>query len=121
MIRRKEEISATINENLLGGTGKVSFLDFLSREESNGAGRLFSILTLGKNASVGWHRHSGDMEVYYIMEGTAKVQDNDNEPCLLHAGDVMICNDGEGHAIECHGDEDLKFLAIVLYTKQQQL
>jgi quercetin dioxygenase-like cupin family protein len=36
---------------------------------------------------------------------------------ILAPGDVTVCYDGESHAIRCLGDEPLKFLAFIPYTK----
>ncbi len=85
------------------------------KNELNGKGRMFAKITLPPGSSVGWHEHVGDSEAYYILRGQALVNDNGTE-VELAAGDVVLTSDGESHSIANNGDQDLVFIALVLFA-----
>lgn len=115
MIRRFSERPADEVEARLGGKGHLTIRHALtSPEEFYGKGRLFAQNTLEPGASIGWHTHTGEMEVYYILSGTAKVNDNGKEE-ILQPGDLSWTGDGESHSIENVGDGPLHFMALILY------
>jgi len=62
------------------------------------------------------HVHTGDSEIYYILSGKAAYEGAEGKS-VLEAGDVTCCYDGESHAIKCLGDEPLRFLAFIPFTK----
>lgn len=116
MIKREDELKVKIHEDFMGGKGTLKNIHFLDEENSSGKGRLFvkSILTPG--SSIGNHRHSGDFETYYILNGEALVTEDDGSEHILEAGDVMHTPDGSSHSIENYGDENLEYIAIILYN-----
>jgi mannose-6-phosphate isomerase-like protein (cupin superfamily) len=93
---------------------------FMDQAMARGAGRLFAKCTLPPGASVGLHKHEGDSEIYYILEGKALVNDN-GEEVLLGPGDCNFCPDGSSHAIENIGDSDISYIAVILFAKQKTL
>jgi quercetin dioxygenase-like cupin family protein len=92
----------------------------MTEEEANGMGRLFVKTVIPPGHSIGEHTHEGDMEAYYILKGKALISDN-KEEVILEAGDCNICPDGESHGIKNVGDDDLEYIAIILYSKQKEL
>lgn len=117
MIKRKEEVRKEQHENFLGGKGLMELNHFLEKEDSSGTGRLFSKSVLKPGASIGFHTHQGDFETYYILSGRAMVTEDDGSQHYLGAGDVMFTGNGFGHAIENAGEEDLEYLALILFDK----
>ncbi|MFA9422219.1 MAG: cupin domain-containing protein [Sedimentibacter sp.] len=115
MIRRKEDL-VTVSKNIQGGNGEVQVTELLEREEFCGKGRLFSKMVLKPGNSVGNHVHAGDFEAFYIIKGEGKLIDN-GEETRLYPGDVALTNDGEGHEFINDTDEDLEFIALILYSK----
>ena len=59
------------------------------------------------------HVHEGESETYYILTGTGIYNDNGTK-YPVKAGDVVFCDDGEGHGLLNNGKEDLKFIALIL-------
>jgi mannose-6-phosphate isomerase-like protein (cupin superfamily) len=100
---------------LRGGEGTVIFQHFLEEENACGAGRMFAQLTLPKGASIGYHKHEGEAETFYVLEGKAKLNDNGKE-VFLEAGDASVCFDGDSHSVANVGEEDLKMIAIILFS-----
>ena len=120
MITHKEDVPVRVIEGLHGGKGRMIARDFLDLEKSNGAGRLFSVSTLEEGSNIPWHVHDGDSEMFYILEGLAKVTDGDGTDHVLEPGEVAFCRDGEGHAIEAF-EGPVTYIAVILFTKQQEV
>ncbi len=115
MIKRKEEMNVRNAAGLQGGKGDLFFTDIMTKEEADGTGRLFSKLVVPSGSSVGYHQHSGDFELYYVLSGEATVVDNGKE-VTLYPGDMNLCKDGDGHSLENRGEEDLVVMAVILFT-----
>ena len=117
MIRTEKEMGINHYEHMRGGILSVSAVKFLEAADSYGAGSFFGKAAIPPGGSIGYHEHKGEFEIYYILEGTAKVND-DGKEAVLHPGDMMQCRDGSSHSIENIGDKDLVFLAMVLYNHE---
>lgn len=117
MIKKAKDVRVTADSNLRGGKGTVTMEHFVEKDESFGSGRLFAKATLPPGSSIGTHKHEGEYEIYYILQGTAHVMDND-EPKTLEPGSMMICKDGDSHMIENKGTEDVVAIFLVLYSNE---
>ena len=60
---------------------------------------------------VGYHQHDGNLEILYILSGTAEHFQN-GERCLLGPGHAVLVKSGQAHAIRNPGDEDLRYLVV---------
>ena len=109
----KDEQLVEVRNHMAGGAGSVTLNHFLSKEEAYTAGRLFAVNTLLPGCSIGYHKHTGEFEIYYILEGTAEITE-DGEIYELHEGDMMQCKDGSSHGIANKSHEPLRFLALIL-------
>lgn len=105
-----------VRERMREGTGQVEIIHVFKKEEMKGKVRLFARLVLEKESSIGFHRHEGEEEIFYIISGAGIVDDNGTETPVT-AGDAVITGSGEGHSIINKKDEPLHILAvIVLYA-----
>lgn len=111
MITRKEQQSTDIREAMRGGKKHVQ-LTALSAELPEKM-RLFSVITLIPGASIGYHVHENETELFYFMEGCGRVQD-DEEFINVCAGDSMATFSGHGHSVENTGDTDLVIVAAIV-------
>lgn len=118
MIRKKHAQRHSSEPELKGGKNTTRLVHFLEEEESHGTGRFFGVSIIPPGGSIGYHTHTGDFEIYYILKGTATVNDNGTQDILI-PGDSMICMEGESHSIENNGDSDLEYIAIILYSRQE--
>ncbi len=109
----RDEQKHDIKENLKGGVGPLDFRNIVPAEMLYGAGTVFSLVTFKPGESIGLHGHTENFEIYFIVEGKAKVTDNGEER-ILTAGDSEICANGDTHSIENIGDTDLKIVALIL-------
>ncbi|MDO4960843.1 MAG: cupin domain-containing protein [Eubacteriales bacterium] len=115
MIRTKEDVKSTRKPAPFNGIGEITVRDLLEGPaEMYEKGRVFGHTTVYPGSKIGYHVHKGDSETYYILSGTAKLSDNGKET-ILHAGDVAFTGDGEGHSLECVGDEPVEMIALILY------
>ena len=114
MLKSAGQQTVRVAEQLRGGEGVVTFHEFLAKEESYGAGRLFSRSVLPAGASIGTHTHEGEYEVYYVLSGTAEIDDN-GTIMNLKAGDTHLCPSGQSHSLKNPGTEDLEMIMLILY------
>ena len=67
---------------------------------------------LPSGSSIGYHKHEGNCEMIFILEGTGKVLYDDGEE-EVKAGSVHYCPEGHSHSLINNGSEDLVFAAVV--------
>ena len=103
-------------KNKAGGKGEIFITHLLTPAEMLGRCEMFARVKIPAGASLGVHRHVGNNETYYILQGSAAYTDN-NEVYAVHAGDTTFCADGSSHGIENTGDDDLIFMALIISTK----
>ena len=111
MITRREQQAHSIREAMRGGNKYVQFTDLSARVPERM--RVYSILRLIPGASIGYHVHEGETELFYFMEGFGRVQDDD-QFFDVSAGDSMATFSGHGHGVENTGDTDLVLLACIV-------
>jgi len=111
MITRKENQAKSIREYMRGGKEHVELTALFS--ELPGNARLFSVLKLIPGASIGYHVHENETELFYFVEGCARVQDDENFYDVT-AGDSMATFSGHGHSVENTGDHDLVMVAVII-------
>lgn len=101
-------------ENMAGGKGHVLIKDILGEKELNGKCGLYSEVTIEPGCSLGYHEHHGESETYYILSGKGDYNDNGTvHP--VKAGDITYTPNGCGHGLENTGDENLVFMALIIY------
>lgn len=113
MFRKKDDMVKEIRERMRDGAGNVEILHILKKEDTQGKMRLFARILLKQGCSIGFHSHEGEDEVFYILAGTASVNDAGKEYRAL-PGDVIVTGNGAGHSIANAGDEPLEVLAVIL-------
>ena len=111
MITRKEQQNHSVREFMRGGKKHVQLTE-LSQVLPEKM-RMFNVLTLIPGASIGYHVHEGETEMFYFMEGNGRVQDDD-QFLDVSAGDSMATLSGHGHSVENTGDTNLVILAAIV-------
>ena len=100
-------------ERAFGGTGYIAKEPLVGPEILGEHCGLFASVSLKPNCELGHHEHHEEAEIYYIISGTGKYDDNGVHH-EANAGDVFYCPDGTGHGIKNTGTEDLVFVALIL-------
>jgi mannose-6-phosphate isomerase-like protein (cupin superfamily) len=113
MIRKNLEMEKEVREKMRGGTGAVEILHIFRSAELKGRTRLFARLRLPVGSSIGFHRHEGEEEIFYILNGTGEVGEGE-QSSRVEPGDAVHTGDGAGHSIRNTGPGPLEFLAVIL-------
>ena len=101
-------------ENMHGGEGHVIIKRLLDEKQLNGKCGLYAEVTIEPGCSLGFNEHHGESETYYILSGKGIYSDN-GDLRMVEAGDVTFTPDGKGHALTNSGDEDLVFMALIIF------
>ncbi len=115
MIKEAATLKEAVFEKRFGGKGTIKVKSLLDAEEFIGKGRLFAHNIIPPGSSLGYHKHEGDFETYYILRGEATVNDN-GVMKTVKAGDVVYTPPGESHSIENTGSQDLEIMALILFA-----
>jgi|SRR5512139_1940587 uncharacterized cupin superfamily protein len=95
-----------------GGKGTVACAEYLGDYAKSAPGVKFvhdDILPPG--VSIGEHRHSGDEEVYVILEGRGTMT-VDGIAMDVSGGDVCLTRSGHSHSLHNSGTEPLRLLVV---------
>lgn len=115
MIRRSEEKETVRKPAPFDGVGEITVRNLLNGDaEMSHKGRVFGHTTVYPGSAIGYHIHKGDSETYYILSGTGRYSDN-GRIVTVGPGDVTYCAPGEGHSLECVGEEPVEMIALILY------
>lgn len=113
MKRAAAEMETERKENLLNGKGTVSITHVFRANELKANTDVFARLHIPAGASIGFHRHVDDEEVFYVLSGRGIFADNGTKR-EIGPGDALLTGDGAGHAIENTGEEPLELIAVVV-------
>lgn len=111
MITRADQQSHSVREFMRGGKKQVEMTQLSAKLPDSM--RLFNVMTLIPGASIGYHVHENETELFYFLEGNGRVRDDD-EYHDVSAGDSLATFSGHGHAVENTGDTDLIILAVIV-------
>lgn len=114
MIKRADEMETLTEIGAENGVGVLELIKPSEYFDKPEALSFFALATLKPGASVGYHVHTGETEMYYVLSGEGEYNDN-GVIVPIKAGDVTYCKNGEGHGIENTGSEDLVFNAMIIY------
>ena len=119
MIRLKSDINGIRKPAPFSGTGEITVRSLLEgEEEMYGKGRVFAHTTVYPGSAIGFHRHAGESETYYILSGYGSYHDN-GTVVDVHPGDVCFCGDGQGHSIEA-AEGPIEMIALILYHHEKK-
>lgn len=99
-------------ENKFGGKGSIFSKSYIKKEDFQGIDKVLEIV-LEPHASIGYHLHKEDSEIYHIISGYGQFQDADGEMKDVGPGDCCIITKGQSHGLVNLQEEPLKMLAIV--------
>lgn len=113
MINYNKQMTYETRENMRGGDGTVTLTPIFKAGDYESMTRLFSRITLPPEASIGYHKHEGEEEFFYILSGNGEFNDN-GEIRTVKAGDGTVTVSGQGHAIRNTGDTPLEMVAVIV-------
>ena len=112
MYKGFEKLESTPMEGVRGGQGSMVFQHIFHDNDFLSSISHLILVTIPPGSSVGFHEHSVDEEVYFVLEGQGKVRYDDLE-YIVGPFDTVLTTSGHRHGIENTGDRDLKLLAII--------
>ncbi len=112
MYRKLQLVEEKRIQNARGGHGTTAMKHIFTEEEFGSSMTHLIFVTIPPGSSVGVHEHSGDEEVYFILEGQGRVWDDEKE-YPVGPNDTVLTNSGHRHGIENTGKQDLRMLAII--------
>ncbi len=119
MIKKPEQFRTEVREKMRGGEGSVKIEHMWEAgEEMKSGNRMAARLVLEPGCSIGAHRHDDEDEMFYIIQGSAEVSDN-NVISVLSAGDTILTGNSE-HAIKNIGKDTLIVLATISTHKPKK-
>lgn len=111
MITRKDEQTTDIRVQMRGGEKQVEIRNLAGALPEKA--RLFAKIRLIPGASIGYHVHENETEMFYFLTGTGRVQDDD-QWFDVQPGDVLSTGSGHGHSVVNAGDTDLEMIAVIV-------
>lgn len=99
-------------KNRFGGDGSMFSTSYVKEDDFEGIRKVLEI-ELEPHASIGYHEHPNDSEIYHLIEGKGKFQDADGEFKAVAKGDSCVITKGQSHGLVNTEDKPLKMIAIV--------
>ena len=115
MIYRADALDG-FEKEMFGGPGIAKFTKIVSEDGLAGKGRLFNVVNLKPGCAIGSHKHSGELEIYYVLKGQGTYDDN-GTAVQVKPGDVTVCNEGVVLCILNSGTEVMVLIALIRFTK----
>lgn len=100
-------------EGLRGGEGTAWVRALISGGERLEGVSFVAFVRLEPGASLGYHDHIDEGEIYYILEGAGDFYTSPTDSIPVKAGDMTYLHKDQGHSITNTSDDDLLMLAIV--------
>lgn len=98
---------------------KFAFSEFERFSNDNDSGWLFfGIAELPEGATAGTHKHEGDDEFFYILDGEAIIV-QDGEEKKVVKGDIVLTRSGSEHSIK-EVVRKLKFITVEIKRTQSE-
>ena len=114
MFKQEKDWKPELRHEVRNGKGDVTFNHIYAKgSELNPNMRLFAKLVLEPGCSIGWPVHENEEEIFYLLAGQARIDDNGTE-VIASAGDSVITRSGEGHSVACEGTDTLEILACII-------
>lgn len=114
--RRAADMPTEDRDRMRGGVGVTSITALLEPGQLLDRGRMFSRVTVPAGASVGMHRHDGEVEFYYVLSGEGDYRQDDEPVIRIGAGDLVSVDDHHTHGVVNTGSQELVFIALILFT-----
>ncbi len=112
MIKQPEKTE--LYDGLHGGTGNIWVTRNVTKEDQLEGLDMFAKVEVDIGASIGYHEHIHDAEVYYITAGKGIFFDNGKVEKSVQPGDFCFISKGQGHGIQNTGDSILEIIAVVV-------
>jgi mannose-6-phosphate isomerase-like protein (cupin superfamily) len=111
MVNKKPETE--LCTGIAGGVGAGSIAHLVAPDKLPAKAGLLANVTLEPGASVGYHKHEGEGELYYILSGIGEYTE-DGVMTPVSAGMATYVYDGHSHGLVNTGKERMTFVAVIV-------
>lgn len=91
------------------GIGEVRSIMLYNQEDFQSPLRFLYFVEIPPGASIGYHGHKDDEEIYIILSGSGEMT-VDGETEIVHAGDTVMNKPYGSHGLFNHTDRELTLL-----------
>ena len=98
---------------IAGGEGAGFLTNLVEADKLPAKAGLLAEVTLVPGATVGYHQHIGEGELYYLLSGSGEYTEDD-VMTKVSAGAVTFCYDGHSHGLVNTGKDPLTFIAVIV-------
>ena len=116
MVIRRCDMEREEKVHMRDGEGSAHLIHMVDGSTQKNA-RLFAEITVNPGCSIGYHKHEGETEYFFILSGTGIVND-DGKEVQVKQGDSIITGNGASHGIKNTGAVPLVFHAIIITYQQ---
>ena len=106
-------IAAQALERNHGGTGWIEFRRLLTSADFAAPVDFVDYTIIPPGSTIGWHRHDGTEEVYFIAAGAPRVKVEEEER-RLKRGSIAVVHSGQSHQLINDSDEEVAIFVIQL-------
>ena len=100
-----------LNITDIGGTIAKEDERYVVKDNTTLKNLVVSSTRLQPRKSTSGHKHEGQEEVYYFIEGTGKME-LDDDTIKVQPGDVVLIEDGVFHRVHAGMYEELYFICV---------
>ena len=121
MIIDAKDRKPVLEKNVLGGQGtetEWAVFDYKAVDAPKNCS-LFMEVEYPPGTGTGYHQHHGAGEIYYILSGKGRYNDNGTE-VILGPGDSAVSYDGQSHCMTNDGPAPLRFLAVMFTSDPKE-
>ncbi|GHS94620.1 cupin [Synergistales bacterium] len=115
MLYKFDSLEKAVTEKPRGGPGSMEGFFAFSMGKSP-EGSPFQVVAhqiLQPGSGLGYHQHTENEELYYIVSGHGTFTDNDKSEKQVGPGDFTLTLKGESHGLINTGSEPLAFVAVI--------
>ena len=109
---RREDQTRQGVQGLRGGVGETGKIALFGGEALPWNLKLAAILELEPGVSIGQHDHTGEWELFYLLEGELHGLEMGRE-IVLRPGDSTLTGGGQEHRLENRGTAVARVLAVI--------
>lgn len=94
-----------------GGKGQILFREVFNKRDFESNLQHLHETVISPKSTIGIHLHTGNEEIYYILEGNG-IYLSDTKTYHVHQGDAVVVHSGGKHALNNTTDKELKILVF---------
>lgn len=110
-ISKNQEAKREVQQNCHDGVGSILFREVFSKMDFQSSLEHLHETIVEPYSTIGYHLHSGNEEIYYILEGEGTMTVN-NAVIRIVPGDAVITHSGDWHGLTNDSSAKVKILVF---------